>query len=243
MSDILNLNTYDNYVLSLGPAVYYPLTERAGNNRANDLVTGANHLDNAYTADPGSAGPGQTSLVRSTHFTRANSDQANILDNDTVSTGDIDFTLCGWANKDSSPAGEMFIISKDGGIANTSEFGLLWSNVENRWRFYITNQARAVFNVIDANTLGVPSNATWYFIAAWVDRTAATVNIQINDGAIDSIAKTVTMFNGTARFGIGGRQITAGSDNFFDGSVAGVSLSKRILSSNERTKLYQLGLA
>ncbi|MDA2917631.1 LamG domain-containing protein, partial [Nitrospinae bacterium AH_259_B05_G02_I21] len=74
-----------------------------------------------------------------------------------------------------------------------------------------------------ASTVGVGSTGQWYFVVVWHDATANTLNIQIDDGTVDSSSYTAGINDSNSEFDLG-RQ--PGGD-YFDGRLDSVSIWKR----------------
>ena len=87
-------------------------------------------------------------------------------------------------------------------------------------------------------TFGAASMDTWYLVFAWHDATADTINIQVNDGGVDSLATGGNApANRSGLFCIG----TEYGSGKFNGLIDQVGFWKRTLSSIERTRLYNDG--
>ncbi len=196
-------------------------------------MKGVNHLtdNNAVTSNPGKVG-------NAGQFTRANTEYLSIADNADLSTGNIDFTIAAWVYADTSPNPGAFnvIASKENQPPN--EWTLGWVQSSNRIVFRIWNPGDLL---LPANSLGIPSTATWYFIVAWHDAAADTINIQINNGAVDSIGTGgAGPSDTTATFQIG--DIGLGSGNSWNGRIDEVGIWKRVLTAQERADLWNNGL-
>ena len=72
---------------------------------------------------------------------------------------------------------------------------------------------------------------------AWLDAGANTLNIQVNNGTIDSAAQTITPGDGAAEFEMGADR----SINFMNGRIDSCSIWKRVLTPAERTTLWNGG--
>lgn len=191
---------------------------------------GSNHLtdNNTVLSATGKIGT-------AADFEVTNSEYLSITDNTDLSTGDIDFTLAFWVQLESKSA-NMFFPTKQAG-AGSREFNTQYNSTADRFRFGVSNDGTATVNV-DANALGSPSTATWYFIVVWHDATANTINIQVNDGTVNSTSHTTGVFNSTAAFTIGATAVPA---SYHDGLIDNVYFWKRVLTTDERTALYNSG--
>jgi hypothetical protein len=143
--------------------------------------------------------------------------------------GDEDFTVAGWAKLASKP-GLGFMLNKFSGTA-----GYAVSYRSDLDRFYFAVGDSDSQHIENADVLGAPSTATWYFIVAWHDSTANTVNIQVNDGSVDSGSYSAGVSDPAADFQIGF------SGSSIDGVVDEFGLWNRVLTTQERTDLYNSG--
>lgn len=158
-------------------------------------------------------------------------------DNADLSVGDIDFTWACWVNAESfQAAADQYIFIK--GNEGTIEYYLRvsGSGIEVKFGVYgssgFGNQGAAGINAF-------LSTGTWYFIVGWHDATADTVNIQINNGTPTSVAHSAGAHDGAATFYLGD-YATGGTRNW-DGLVDQLAFWKRVLTSDERTTLYNSG--
>jgi len=213
---------------------YWKLTETSGTRF--DLV-GGNHLtDNATVTQ--ARGRGVYAFPLQAQFTSANSEYLSIPDNAALSTGDIDFSFAAWVYLDTKSATRVFVCKGDANSTTNIEYALDYSASGDRFRLIVGNGAGA-FVVLNADTLGSPSTGTWYFIVAWHDSVADTVNISVNNGAVDSASYSSGSFNSTFEFTLGTYSVF--HTNFQDGRIAGVGFWKKVLSATERTNLYNSG--
>jgi hypothetical protein len=145
-------------------------------------------------------------------------------------TGDIDFTCSAWVWFDAvSPDSDIVNKWATGGF----EYTLALDSVATKFRFYVEPSG---FHSITATTFGVVTTGTWYFVVWWHDAAGNTLNICVNDGGVDTVAHTTGVTTATAAFVIG--RSAFGSH---DGRVDEVGLWKRVLTSGERTQLYNAG--
>lgn len=162
----------------------------------------------------------------------------SIADNAALSMGDIDFLIAAWVNHDSF-TGEVAIAGK-WNTTNNREYLIEYQQTTQRYRFLVSPDGVDGTNAVLANSFGVPSTGTWNFVVAWHDAGANTINIQVNNGAVDSAAYSSGVFNGTASFLVG--DINAGGVIPWIGKVDGLLVAKRLYSTAERTALYNYGL-
>lgn len=210
---------------------YWKLDEAANTDNAVD-AHGSNTLTRTNT-------PGVTTgkISGARDFERTSSQMFSISDNDSLSVGDIDFTVSAWVRLENKAADEMVIVTKTS--ASNGDYFLEYSENADRFRFIaFTAGGFAGSAAALANNLGSPAEATWYFIVAWHDATANTLNIQVNNGTVDSTSHSGGVGNfASTLFHIGGDPF----NNFWDGLIDEVGFWKRVLTSQERTDLYNSG--
>ena len=194
----------------------------------NDSI-GSYHLtdNNTVTQAVGKVG-------NAAQFTAANAEYLSIADNAALSTGDIDFTIAAWVYLDSVGASRS-VLGK--WTAGALEYVLLaYDNGSAKPRFFVSNDGTAAASVT-ADAFGTPSTGAWMFLVAWHDASANTINIQINNGTVDSVAHTTGVFDGTSAFEVGRNN----GGSYHDGRIDAVGFWKRTLTAAERTYLYNSG--
>jgi hypothetical protein len=147
--------------------------------------------------------------------------------------GDFDFTFSCWVYMTSKSATKDFISRWSG----TQQIIIGYVTGTDRFRFVVRNRTNTANPIVYANNLGSPSINTWYHIVCWHDATADTINIQVNDGTVDSLAHADGVNAGADLFLIGGRSSGDAANAYIDE----VGYWKRVLTSGERTSLYNGG--
>lgn len=207
---------------------YWALGEASGTRSDSH---GSNHLtdNNTVTQAAGKLG-------NAAQFTAANSESLSVADNASLSTGDIDFTVACWVYLDSKGANRTLASKLAIGGAAGGEWILNYNSGADRFRFVVSDGA--TLTAVAADTLGIPATATWYYLVAWHDSVANTLNIQANDGAVDSVAYSAGLTDTAAGFRLGAID---NATEFMDGRLDGVGFWKRVLTAAERTQLYGSG--
>lgn len=220
--------------LTEGLIAYWNLEEAGG---TRDDQKGPYDLTDNNTVTQAAGKKGSAS-----QFTRANSEYLRIVDNAALSTGDIDFTIAAWVYLDSKPGTHMVIASKDNvNGSGTREWILMWDADVNRLRLSLLDASANDDNVF-ANAFGAVSTATWYFVVAWSDAAANTLNIQVNNGTVDSKSTAIVGNDSTAAFKIGAIGTSGSPSNFWDGRIDEVGFWKKVLTAQERADLYNTGV-
>lgn len=161
-----------------------------------------------------------------------------------LSMGDVDFTLAAWAYLDSKTASRA-ILSKWNSATSTREYALYYLQASDRWRFLVSKDGTAETGEL-ADALGSPSLSTWYLVIAWHDAVNNTINIQVNNGDIDSQGHTFGVFDGTARLAVGSLRGVSASATF-NGRIGPTAIWKSaaagggVLTPAHRTALYNNG--
>lgn len=188
------------------------------------------------TNSPGST-TGKIGNARS--FVRASSQKFDAADSAGTSAGDIDFTLAYWVRFTSLPA-SMDCVSKDSEVATHREYLTGYtSGSSGRFRFLVFDASTGnTSTAILASTFGTPSTGVWYWVVCWHDSVANTLNIQINNGAVDSTSYSSGIRDSDSKFTIGARQATGAELN---GDMDQVVLKKGIWTDSEKTIIYNSG--
>ena len=207
---------------------YWELEEASGTR--NDSH-GTNHLTDNNTVLNAAGKVGNAA-----DFEDTSSEYLSCADNATLSVGNIDFTLCAWVRLESKPSHKMDILGKHGG--SDMEYDLRWNNLTDRFELRVCSGPSDANLQIAESLSGAPSTATFYFIVAWHDATANTVNIQVNNGTVDSVTHTFGSYDSGASFKIGG---FTDFNEYWDGLIDQVGFWKRVLTAPERTSLYNSG--
>ncbi len=172
-------------------------------------------------------------IANAGQFAAVNSEYLSIADNASLSVGDIDFTWALWFMLDDIGVARALVGKYNNGSTASIEYELriLSTNV---LRFFVGNGAASAASVNSTPTF---SAATWYFAVAWHDSVANTINVQIDNGAAASAAYSAGGYDGTFALNIGA---TAAS-TFHNGRIDEVGFWKRVLTTDERTSLYNAG--
>ena len=207
---------------------HWKMDEAGGANNAIDSV-GTN--TGVHAASPGSAA-GKIATCRdleassSQHFTVAN--------NASMDVAGVTFGYTGWWQMKSKAATMHMACKRTGQL----EHWLRYDSGSDRFQFRVYETPSGVSVTIEANALGSPATATWYFICCWKDHVAQTINIQVNNGTVNSAAFTAAVTDGTSQFEIGAG---AGAE-FWGGPVDELSFWKGgFPGASERTAMYNGG--
>ena len=167
------------------------------------------------------------------HFGSSNPSFLTIADAADLSSGDVDFTWCGWF-KPTSLTVTKTLFGKYNETGNQREW-LLRITSSN---FHIRVSTDGITNIIDQSfATSVPSLNNWHFVVFRHDAINNQVVVRIN--ATDyTFALTGGILDGTSSFQIG--TFNSGTDSF-DGDVDSLAKWNRYLSNAELDFLYNSG--
>lgn len=212
---------------------YWKLDEASGN--ALDA-----HGSNPCTEENGVAsGAGKINTSRT--FVAANSEDFVHASNASLQTGDIDFTVGVWVNPGNITTLQT-LMSKWGDGTN-KEWGLFLNGVGDGigdYGFILVDAAQNQTTVRATDpTDPIPAIGVWDFIVAWHNAAANTLNIQVNNGVVNSVSYSAGTVVGNAPFRLGALGDTP--DIFFSGSLDEAFFAKRVFDATDRTALYNSG--
>lgn len=214
--------------LLMSLVAYWKLDEASGT-RADSLGVSNLTDNNTVTQNPGK-------VSNAAQFTAANSESLSIADNTALSTGDIDFTVAAWVYLDTLAVTQILAAkSSNIGAAANNEYALYYASTA---RFIFRVSTGAVDTLLTANTFGAPALSTWYLVIAWHDSVNNVIGISVNAGTPDTSAYASGVVDSTNAFRLGA-DTQAG--RYLNGRLDEVAVWKRVLTSNERARLYNAG--
>lgn len=214
--------------LAINLAGYYRLDEASGN--AIDSVS-ANTLtaNNAPGSGTGKIGNARTFNGSNKSFTAASSSVFNF--------GDTDFTIACWVNL-SSVAAQSMLVTKFSTVGNNRQYALYYNIVTGRMSFLVNSSGASAQNVtINADAFGAIATGTWYYVVAWHDSVNNQIGISVN-GVANTQSHSAGVFQSSVNFRVGGR---ADGFEFTNGLIDGVGVWSKVLTSDERARLYNSG--
>jgi len=208
---------------------YWRLEESSGTRvdsfGPNDLIE-----QNSVTSTTGKIG-------NAANFVAANSENLSISDATQVGLSfSGSFTFGTWVRLTTKTATQI-LISKNNALPN-AEYSLFYSVGLDRFGFQLFDAAPAPFPFVLADNFGSPSTGVLHYIVFWYDSSALTINIQVNGGAVDSLAFPNPLVNGTSPFFIGSDGPASVPISFTDGDIDEVTVWGRVLPAAERTRLF-----
>lgn len=206
-------------------SAYWKLDETSGN-RADS------HGSNTLT-DNNTVGSATGLLGNAADFEDSASEYLSCASNSSLqaTTG---ITITCWVKLESKGSGDVQIVSKDTDTGR--EYTLFYRSSSDRFAF---SRLDLVTDTL-ANTFGSPSTGVWYFLCAWYDPATGEQGISVNGTANTATATSGRTTGTSAEFRIGARQYP-GFPGYFDGCIGEVGFWKRVLTSTDRSDLYNGG--
>lgn len=179
---------------------------------------------------------------RAAVFSPTDSNSLLISSNPTMQGGETDLFFSAWVkgNAFSTP---MAILGKDDNAsALGSEYFLYYYPAYGTFGFQIEEGTGGTTKYV-LSPIGTPEVGRWYWVCAWYDHIAGTVNIQIDGGAVTTVTGVATQSNVTdSKFAIGsayGEVSPYFEGSFWNGSIKCVGFWKRVLTQAERNSLRE----
>ena len=172
-------------------------------------------------------------------FVAAQNEFLDIADQASLSFADVDFTLACWARLDTT-TGSHALISKWEYGNSDREYLLRYNSTPDRFQISVSNDGTTVTSEA-ADELGAPADDTWYFVVAWHDATANTLNIQVDNGTIDSGSYSNGCNDNISPFSIGAYFNSGTEEGEMDGDIDEAAVWGRVLTATEKTWLYNAG--
>ena len=209
---------------------YWPMEETSG---TRFDVVGSNDLtdNNTVTSAAGIRG-------NAAQFTAANEEYFSLADNADVSMGDLSFTIAAWVFQTASTGTNQIIIDKgDIGFTSSHEYILYDADGPQSFIWLVANNSDV--GPLLASSFGDPPTGEWIFLVGWHDAESDTVNIQVNNGAVDSTSYAQGSWDSPHDLRIGVGHFALGTEQFWNGLIDEVGIWKRTLTAEERRSLYE----
>lgn len=196
-----------------------------------DSVGGQDLTDNSPFAASGTG-----KVNNGVSLVSANSEYLSHADSSTLRMGNIDFTIGAWV-KLSTITANRTILSKYVSAGSQKEYDLDYNQPTASFRFIVSQDGNVTTSILSTN-YPAPVAGEWYYVLAWHNASADTLNIRVNNWPTNTLSYASGVWTGgTAPLAIG--QINSAA--FMDGVVDEVSIWKRVLNTNEQATLYNVG--
>lgn len=180
--------------------------------------------------------PSPTPTPYAAQFTRTNSEylyKSSAAGLPSGAEGEVSFA--GWFYFDAVGSPTKYLMGAVSADASNRRFYLGQNDSDSRLNFTVL-----LNNSTYATASSSPVSAgQWYFVVAWYDAAANTVNLQLNNGAVVSTSYASGISGAAVNFYLSS---FAGTSGYYDGRIDNVGVWSRVLSSGERTTLYNGGL-
>ena len=210
---------------------YWTLDEASGNaidaHGSNDLTETSGTID---------AASGKVGGARD--FEAGDTEWFEIADNTDLSTGDIDFTFACWVRAETLASFPCIAQKGWSGLASADREWVLYYNTTSS-RFVMEKGAGTAAVSVTASNFGAASTATGYFVVIYHDSVNDIIGISVNAGTPNTTSTSTGVNNGNRAFVLGAS--TVGQSLYWDGVIDEAGFWKRVLTSDERTELYNIG--
>lgn len=161
--------------------------------------------------------------------------------NSDLTVGDEDFTVAVWVKTGSSTGnqhcvGEYVFNSSGGG------WTLLTSNDNSGKMRFLAKYNSGTLDVADSTTFGSVADNNWHHVVAWHDSVNNQIGIAIDGGSANTTSYSAGVGSNSIDFEVGWN-LALGSlvDARWQGYIDELGFWKRVLTSQERTDLYNGG--
>lgn len=225
------LNLRPAYSLSTNLIAFYKLGEASGT-RVDDIA--ANCGGNCDLTSNNTVGQAAGIVGNAASFTAASSMYLSRADhNDLTPSGD--FTFAGWIYVTDTGTRRTILAKGSSNATAGLEYRLIRES-NDRFIFLISDGSATA--TATANNFGAPVANTWYFVAAWYDKTNSLLKISVNNGTANSSAASLNVQNTVSALEFGR---APGGASYWDGRLDAWGYWTRTLSSTELGYLYNAG--
>lgn len=223
------------------PSLYNGLFAAYGGQEASGDLLDLSGNGRTLTANAGpTTNPGPSSFVPGARqLARASSQYFSVADSDPW-TFPGSFTVSLWAWLDTAGAATWSSGLSKFSAADGEYLLPYYDSGVNRWLAILCPSGSFAGRVsLSANSFGAVSAGVWMFVRCWLDVVAQTMNIQVNNGPIDSTAFTSPLSNTTNPVNLG--CWGGGANEFWDGRMGGITIHTRVLVDKEASYLWSQG--
>jgi hypothetical protein len=174
-------------------------------------------------------------------FNRASSEYLSVADNAELSLDNSDFTLTAWVYLDNLAADGGIVSKSSTTTSSNQEYSLFYQSSTNEFVFRITTSTGTVVSVNRAVPNGI-SAGQWYFLIAYFDGDEQMCLTPQGFGVTTCnifITPPISVKDSTNTFAIG--RTTTSANRYWDGRIDQVGIWGRLLTSTEKTALYNNG--
>jgi Concanavalin A-like lectin/glucanases superfamily len=210
---------------------YWQLEEASGT-RVDSF--GSNNL-----TDHNGTGQAAGIIGNAASFTAASTQYLSKTSNSSLQLGGTDFTIMAWVRITDKSTTRAFLSKWNLDISSV-EYILEYDQSVDQFLFATSPNGSSGDVLLHAATFGSPSVNTWYQIFAWFDSVGGNMFISVNNGSADTAAQSL-VFTGTADLQLSAQFFSGSQVQLWQGQIDEVSIWKRVLTSAERTQLWNGG--
>lgn len=212
--------------LLTGLVPFWKLDEASGNGvDSNSSITLTDN--NTVTSNTGQV----YALAR--EFTAPSSESLSATDPAGISfSGNQDFTIAVWWYMASNTVFNAVLCKASSGSPANREYSMFHENTYGM-----------IFGISNGTTMSEAASGSnlsagaWHFAIGWHDSTLDTANVQVDGGSVVSVAHSAGVQDASKDFYIG----SIGAGDYFSGRVGPACIWNRILTSDQRTALWNSG--
>lgn len=158
-----------------------------------------------------------------------------------LSLSGTSFTIQAWVKMSSKAMFGLLntVLSKWSAINSQCEYALYYEPEVDCFRFSVRS-GETMTSVI-GDELTNPPLDEWMLLHAWYDMESGELGISVNAGTPDVLAYASVINDGDSEFWIGGLSGFGELDEYWKGDIDEVAIWRRVLTSDERTMLLDLG--
>lgn len=208
-------------------------------NEASSANAVDSHGSNTLTDVNGIAAGIGAKIGTSRFLIAANSEYFTVASNSSLQTGDIGFSFAGWVRLSTSATGvNEIVLSKWAGSSH--EYILYYDPLSFRFIWGVTSSGLdATITQLYLGSGAVTRNL-WHHVVVWHDPAANQIGGTVNNGSPNTGSHSGGVYVGSSVFRFGA---TGDTNAFLNGEVDEWGFWKKVLTSDERSLLYNSGLA
>lgn len=154
--------------------------------------------------------------------------------------GDVDFCVSLWVNRQSSGYSDnKGIFGRWDFFSSNTQYLLYYDPSADRLNFIVSSDGSAA-TAVTASNHGAVNTSTWYNVVAWHDATNNQIGIAVNDGTPNTTSYSSGVYNNSGTLLVG-QMVTSLGNTTWDGYIDELGVWSRVLTSGERTSLYNSG--
>ena len=233
--DWSNLQSGGDVVAGITGRAYgdFPLDDIFTYYRMNTTGTRSSNISSSYNLTDNGTTPTRAGKIGNAADFNGSSQWLSNTSSDFDFAGS--FAISGWCLLDVTSSLQA-IVAKYLTTGNQRSYVFWYNNSTSRFEFVVSADGGSTnITTVQANNLGAPSTATWYFFVCTFNARTNTISIQINDNDVDTEYHPGGTFDSTANFTVGA---TSGGAQYLNGGVDALGIWDRVLTPDEITNLY-----